>query len=52
MKAFALEICAAVRSGRLGEPFTAKTAKLARPGWADRTYALRFFRLARFYAAQ
>jgi hypothetical protein len=39
MRDFASEIYEAVRSGRLSKPFTAKTAKLACPGWADRTYA-------------
>jgi hypothetical protein len=38
MKSFASEIYAAVRSGRLREPFTAATVKQACPGWADRTY--------------
>ena len=38
MKAFASEIYAAVRSGRLKEPFSAGTAKRACPGWAARTY--------------
>lgn len=38
MKAFASEIYAAVRSGRLSEPFTAAMVMQARPGWAERTY--------------
>jgi hypothetical protein len=38
MKAFASEIYAAVRSGRLSEPFTAAMVKRGCPGWADRTY--------------
>jgi hypothetical protein len=42
MKAFASEIYAAVRSGKLREPFTATTAKLACPGWADATYKVFF----------
>jgi hypothetical protein len=39
MKAFASEIYAAVKAGRLKQPFTAETAKRACPGWADRTYS-------------
>lgn len=40
MKTFAAEIYAAVRSGRLQEPFSAKMVKAACPGWADRTYGV------------
>jgi len=42
MKAFASEIYAAVRGGRLKEPFTADTARRACPGWADATYRVFF----------
>ncbi|WP_146149201.1 hypothetical protein [Nitratireductor sp. StC3] len=38
MKKFASEIYAAVRSGRLREPFSAREVKAACPGWADNTY--------------
>jgi hypothetical protein len=38
MKAFASQIYAAVKSGRLKEPFNAATVMKACPGWADRTY--------------
>lgn len=38
MKEFASEIRAAVRSGRLTEPFDAAAVKQACPGWAERTY--------------
>jgi hypothetical protein len=38
MREFANQIYAAVRAGRLAEPFTAEMAKRACPGWADRTY--------------
>lgn len=42
MRAFASEIYAAVRSGKLSQPFTAKSAKLGCPGWADGTYKVFF----------
>ena len=38
MKKFGSEIYAAVRSGRLQQPFNAAMVKLACPGWAERTY--------------
>jgi hypothetical protein len=38
MKDFASEVYAAVKSGRLSQPFNAAAAKKACPGWADRTY--------------
>jgi hypothetical protein len=38
MKAFASEIYAAVRSGKLKQPFTAAMVRLACPGWKGRTY--------------
>jgi hypothetical protein len=38
VKAFDAEICAAVLSGRLAEPFNAAMVKSACPGWADRIY--------------
>lgn len=38
MKEFASEIYAAVRSGRLREPFNARMVKDACPGWAENTY--------------
>jgi hypothetical protein len=38
MKEFASEIYAAVRSGKLTEPFNAAMVKQACPGWAERTY--------------
>jgi hypothetical protein len=38
MKAFAAEVYAAVRSGKLAQPFSAKSVKLACPGWAEGTY--------------
>jgi hypothetical protein len=38
VKVFGSQIAAAVRSGRLAEPFTAAMVKRACPGWADRTY--------------
>jgi len=36
--AFASEVCEAVRSGQLVQPFSAETVKLACPGYADGTY--------------
>jgi hypothetical protein len=38
MKEFGSEIYAAVRSGKLREPFDAAMVKRACPGWAARTY--------------
>lgn len=38
MKEFASAIYAAVKSGRLKEPFDAAAAKRACPGWAEATY--------------
>ncbi len=38
MKEFASQVCAAVKSGKLLQPFNAATVKKACPGWADRTY--------------
>ncbi len=38
MKEFASEIYAAVRSGKLTQPFNAAMAKKACLGWANRTY--------------
>lgn len=38
MKEFASQIYAAVRSGRLAEPFNASMLKSSCPGWADSTY--------------
>jgi hypothetical protein len=38
MKEFGSEIFAAVRSGKLAEPFNAAMVKKACPGWADGTY--------------
>lgn len=38
MKEFASQICAAVRAGRLVEPFNAAGVKHACPGWAEKTY--------------
>ena len=38
MKEFASQIYAAVRSGRLKEPFGSTDVKRACPGWAGRTY--------------
>jgi hypothetical protein len=38
VRKFASEIYAAVHTGRLQEPFNAKSVKQACPGWADRTY--------------
>lgn len=39
MKKLASQICEAVRSGRLAEPFNAADVRKACPGWADRTYS-------------
>jgi hypothetical protein len=38
MKEFGSQIYAAVRSGRLAQPFDANMVRRACPGWADRTY--------------
>ena len=38
MKAFASQIYAAVRLGRLREPFGPNDVRRACPGWAERTY--------------
>jgi len=38
MKEFGSAIYAAVRSGKLAEPFNAAMVKIACPGWAERTY--------------
>ena len=38
MRKFASEIYAAAFSGRLLQPFNAAMAKVACPGWAERTY--------------
>ena len=38
MREFASEIYAAVRSGKLREPFSPAAVKRACPGWADKTY--------------
>jgi hypothetical protein len=42
MKAFASEIYAAVKSGKLKQPFNAQSAKRACPGSGENTY-LNFF---------
>ena len=39
MRDFATAIYAAVRSGRLKEPFNAVDVRRACPGWANRTYS-------------
>ena len=38
MKEFGSEIYAAVRSGKLAQPFNAAMVKRACPGWAEGTY--------------
>lgn len=38
MKAFATDVYDAVKAGRLLQPFDAAMAKMACPGWADKTY--------------
>jgi len=38
MKEFGTQIYAAVRSGKLKEPFNAAMVKKVCPGWSDRTY--------------
>jgi hypothetical protein len=38
MKAFPAEVYAAVRSGKLAQPFSAEAVKRACPGWADGAY--------------
>lgn len=38
MKTFGTEIYAAVRTGKLAQPFDAEAVRRACPGWADRTY--------------
>lgn len=38
MKEFASDVYAAVRTGRLKEPFNGAAVKIACPGWAERTY--------------
>ena len=38
MKEFASDIYAAVRSGKLAQPFNAAMVKRACPGWAEGTY--------------
>jgi len=38
MKEFGSQIYAAVRAGRLAEPFNAAMVKRACPGWANGTY--------------
>jgi hypothetical protein len=40
MKQFASEIVAAVKRGRLREPFNAEDVKRACPGWGDHTYGV------------
>jgi hypothetical protein len=40
MKVFASQIYAAVRSGRLREPFTPDMVRSACPGWSDHTYGV------------
>jgi hypothetical protein len=40
MKEFASRIYAAVRCGKLKEPFNAAMVKRTCPGWADRTYSV------------
>ncbi len=40
MKEFASQIYAAVRSGRLAQPFNAAMVKRACPGWAEKTYTV------------
>jgi hypothetical protein len=40
MKQFASEIYAAVKSGKLKQPFDAAMLKQACPGWAARTYSV------------
>lgn len=38
MKEFGSQIYAAIRAGRLSEPFGSDDVKRACPGWSDRTY--------------
>ena len=38
MREFARQICEAVRTGRLSEPFSSSHVKTTCPGWADQTY--------------
>jgi hypothetical protein len=38
MRSFAKEIYAAVKNGKLKEPFGSNDVKRACPGWAERTY--------------
>jgi hypothetical protein len=38
MRVFGTQISAAVKSGKLKEPFDAAMVKFACPGWAERTY--------------
>ena len=38
MKEFASQIYAAIRAGRLKEPFRSDDVKRACPGWSDQTY--------------
>jgi hypothetical protein len=38
MKVFGSEIFAAVRTGKLAQPFDAIAVRRACPGWAERTY--------------
>jgi hypothetical protein len=40
MKVFASEIYAAVRAGKLAEPFSAITVRHACPGWSRQSYAV------------
>ncbi len=40
MKEFASQIYAAVKEGRLGEPFGSADVRCACPGWAPRTYGV------------
>ena len=40
MKEFASQVYAAVKGGRLGEPFGPEDVRRACPGWAPRTYTV------------
>jgi hypothetical protein len=39
MKEFATQVYAAVKDGRLKQPFNAAAIRAAVPGWADHTYS-------------
>jgi hypothetical protein len=40
MKQFAAQIYAAVKSGKLAQPFSSEMVKRTCPGWAERTYSV------------